>query len=84
MGGDHTSLKPKLRAEHIKVIAKGDESKDGQILIDKLQGKQIKILERVDLRGCYESFASRLDDKKQSAVIGSFEDQRKKWSAPPS
>jgi len=38
----------------------------------------------VDLRGCYESFASRLDDKKQSAVIGSFEEQRMKWNTPPS
>ncbi|KAL1209061.1 Nucleoside hydrolase 3 [Cardamine amara subsp. amara] len=84
VGGDHASLKPKLRAELIKVAAEGDESKDGQILMDKLHGKQIKILERVDLRGCYESFASRLDDKKQSAVIGSFEEQRKNWSTPPS
>ncbi|XP_020878603.1 uncharacterized protein LOC9307918 [Arabidopsis lyrata subsp. lyrata] len=84
LGGDHASLKPKLRVEHIKVIAEGDESKDGQILIDKLRGKQIKILERVDLRGCYVSFASRLDDKKQSAVIGSFEEQGKKWNTPPS
>ncbi|KAG7555762.1 Ribonucleoside hydrolase-like [Arabidopsis suecica] len=84
LGGDHASLKPKLRVEHIKVIAEGDESKDGQILIDKLHGKQINILERVDLRGFYVSFASRLDDKKQSAVIGSFEEQRKKWNTPRS
>ncbi|XP_023637200.1 uncharacterized protein LOC17882923 [Capsella rubella] len=82
LGGDLATLKPKLRSEQIKVIAEGDESKDGQILIDKLRGKQIKILERVDLRGCYESFASRLDDKKQSAVIGSFEEQRKRWNTP--
>ncbi|KFK26124.1 hypothetical protein AALP_AA8G206800 [Arabis alpina] len=84
LGGDHASLKPKLRVEHIKVIAEGDESKDGQILIDKLRGKQINVLEGVDSRGCYESFASRLDEKKQSAVIGSFEEQRKKWNTPPS
>ncbi|XP_024012396.1 uncharacterized protein LOC18016596 [Eutrema salsugineum] len=84
LGGDHASLKPKLRAEHIKVIAEGDESKDGQILIDKLRRKQIKILESVDLRGCLDIFASTLDDKKQSAVIGSFEEQRKKWNTPPS
>ncbi|KAG7551169.1 Ribonucleoside hydrolase-like [Arabidopsis thaliana x Arabidopsis arenosa] len=84
LGGDHGSLKPKLRAEHLKVIAEGDESIDGKILIDKLRGKQIKILERVDLRSFSESFASRLDDQKQSAVIGSFEEQKKKWSTPPS
>ncbi|XP_010492928.1 PREDICTED: uncharacterized protein LOC104770230 isoform X3 [Camelina sativa] len=84
LGGDHASLKPKLRDEHIKVIAEGDESIDGKILIDELRGKQVKILERVDLRGFSESFASRLDDTKQSAVIGSFDEQKKKWSTPPS
>jgi inosine-uridine nucleoside N-ribohydrolase len=84
LGGDDASLKPKMRAEHIKVIAEGDESRDGKILIDKLRGKQIKILERVDLISISESFASRLDDKKQSAVIGSFEEQKKIWSTPPS
>ncbi|KAL0735550.1 hypothetical protein Bca4012_011760 [Brassica carinata] len=84
LGGDHATLKPRLRAEHIKVIAEGDESKDGQILMDKLRGKQVKILERVDVRGCYEGFASRLGDKNQSAVIGSFEEQRKKWNTPQS
>ncbi|CAH2072405.1 unnamed protein product [Thlaspi arvense] len=83
LGGDHASLKPKLRAEHVKVIAEGNESRDGQILIDKLRRKQIKILERVDFRGYIESFASTLDDTKQSAVIGSFEEQRKKWNTPP-
>ncbi|CAA7061926.1 unnamed protein product [Microthlaspi erraticum] len=83
VGGDHASLKPKLRPEHIRVVAKEDESKDGQILVDKQLGKEIKTLEGVDLRGCYESFASRLDDKKQSAVIGSFEEQKKKWNSPP-
>uniref|UniRef100_A0A1J3J1P5 Pyrimidine-specific ribonucleoside hydrolase RihA n=1 Tax=Noccaea caerulescens TaxID=107243 RepID=A0A1J3J1P5_NOCCA len=82
LGGDQASLKPKLRDEHIRVVAEEDESKDGQILIDKKLGKQIIILEGVDLRGCYESFASRLDDKKQSAVIRSFEEQRKKWNSP--
>lgn len=84
LGEDHASLKPRLRAEHIRVIAEGDESKDGQVLIDNLRGRQVKILERVDVRGCYESFASRLTDKNQSAVIGSFEEQRKKWNTPPS
>lgn len=84
LGGDDTSLKPRLRAEHIKVIAEGDESKDGQVLIDTLRGKQVNILERVDVRGCYEGFASRLGDKNQSAVVGSFEEQRKKWNTPPS
>ncbi|KAL0876441.1 hypothetical protein Bca101_026146 [Brassica carinata] len=35
-----------------------------------MRGKQRKILERVDLRGCYESFASRVGDKNQSADCG--------------
>ncbi|CAH8313597.1 unnamed protein product [Eruca vesicaria subsp. sativa] len=80
LGGDHAVLKPKLRAEQVKVIAEGSESKDGQIVIDKLHGRRVQILESIDSRGCYESFASKLNDKIQSAVIGSFEEQRKKWT----
>lgn len=84
LGGDHAVLKPKLRDEQVKVIAEGSESKDGQILIDKLHGRRVRILESIDSRGCYESFASKLNDKRQSAVIGSFEEQRKKWITSPS
>nr|VDD19826.1 unnamed protein product [Brassica oleracea] len=84
LGGDHAVLKPKLRDEQVKVIAEGSESKDGQILIDKLHGRRVQILESIDSRGCYESFASKLNDKRQSAVIGSFEEQRKKWITSPS
>ncbi|KAF8084183.1 hypothetical protein N665_0730s0026 [Sinapis alba] len=83
LGGDHAVLKPKLRDEQVKVIAEGSDSKDGQILIDKQHGRQVQILESIDPRGCYESFASKLNDKKQSAVIGSFEEQRKKWTTSP-
>ncbi|CAN8244078.1 unnamed protein product [Cochlearia groenlandica] len=84
LGSDRATLNPKLEDEHIRVISEGDESKDGQIIIDKLRGKRIKILERVDSKSYYESFASTLDDKKQSAVIGSFEEQKKKWNTSPS
>ncbi|KAJ0238592.1 Inosine-uridine preferring nucleoside hydrolase family protein [Hirschfeldia incana] len=83
LGGDHDVLKPKLTDEQVKVIAEGSESKDGQILIDKLHGRRVQILESIDPRGCYESFASKLNDKRQSAVIGSFEEQRKKWFTSP-
>lgn len=83
LGGDHAALKPKLRDEQVKVIAQGYESRDGQIVIDKLHGRRVQILESIDSRGCYESFASKLNDKRQSAVIGSFEEQMNKWITPP-
>ncbi|KAG2311791.1 hypothetical protein Bca52824_023348 [Brassica carinata] len=84
LGGDQAVLKPKLRDEQVKVIAEGSESKDGQIVIHKLHGRRVQILESIDSRGCYESFASKLNDKIQSAVIGSFEEQWNKWFASPS
>ncbi|CAH2072404.1 unnamed protein product [Thlaspi arvense] len=71
-----------LRDERVKVIAEGNESKDGQIVIDKMHGKRVRILESVDSKGCYESFASKINEKIQSAVIGSFEEQRKNWITP--
>ncbi|XP_010558509.1 PREDICTED: uncharacterized protein LOC104827126 isoform X2 [Tarenaya hassleriana] len=84
LGGDATELKPKLGTEYVRVIAEGDESRDGRVSVDRVHGKRVRVLENVDPRACYEIFASRLGDKKQSAVIGSFEEQKKKWNTPPS
>lgn len=81
--GDHPNLKPTLQEMPIKVIAEGVESRDGQILIDKRQGKSVKILNNVDPMAYYDLFANRLGDKKQSAVLGSYDEQRIMWNTPP-
>ncbi|KAH1046503.1 hypothetical protein J1N35_037287 [Gossypium stocksii] len=83
MGGDHHNLKPTIEETPIKVIAEGDESMDGQILIDKQQGKSVKVLKNVDTMAYYHIFADQMGDQNQSAVLGSYDEQRKMWRTPP-
>lgn len=83
MGGGHHNLKPTIEEMPIKVIAEGDESMDGQILIDKKQGKSVKVLKNVDTMAYYHLFADLMGDQNQSAVLGSYDEQRKMWSTPP-
>ncbi|KAF2287749.1 hypothetical protein GH714_002557 [Hevea brasiliensis] len=74
-------LNPILQIKPIKVLAEGVESKDGQIVVDEKQGKLVKILESVDPVVYYDVFAMQLGVKNQSAVVGSFEEQRRMWSS---
>ncbi|KAJ9182000.1 hypothetical protein P3X46_006038 [Hevea brasiliensis] len=76
-------LNPILQIKPIKVLAEGVESKDGQIVVDEKQGKLVKILESVDPVVYYDVFAMQLGVKNQSAVVGSFEEQRRMWSSQP-
>ncbi|KAK8682126.1 hypothetical protein V6N13_054521 [Hibiscus sabdariffa] len=83
MGGeDDPKLKPTMQELPIRVIAEGDESIDGQILIDEKQGKLVQILKNIDPKAYYEQFADRLSDEKQSAVLGSYDEQKKMWNTP--
>ncbi|KAK9288648.1 hypothetical protein L1049_017108 [Liquidambar formosana] len=83
LAGDNSSLNPTLQVKPIKVLATGVESKDGQTAIDHQQGKLVKILEKIDPMGYYDLFKNRLGDEKQSAMVGSFSEQKRKWSTPP-
>ncbi|KAM4126681.1 hypothetical protein ACJW30_02G033000 [Castanea mollissima] len=76
-------LKPTMQVKPVKVFAEGVESTDGQTMIDEKDGKLVKILEDVNYTAYYDLFANRLNDLKQSAVIGSFDEQRRLWSRPP-
>lgn len=80
---EHSLLKPTLQVKPIKVFAEGVESNDGQTVIDEKHGKLIKILENVNPAAYYDLFANQLGDAKQSAVVGSFDDQRRMWNTPP-
>ncbi|KAI3918109.1 hypothetical protein MKX01_041429 [Papaver californicum] len=64
-------LNPAYQVKPVKVLATGNLSKDGQIVIDKKHGKY------------YGEFANLLGEKKQSAVVGSFREQKKIWSTSP-
>uniref|UniRef100_A0A2P2MZQ9 Inosine/uridine-preferring nucleoside hydrolase domain-containing protein n=1 Tax=Rhizophora mucronata TaxID=61149 RepID=A0A2P2MZQ9_RHIMU len=82
LANDQTTLKTTFQSKPIKVIADGVESRDGLILIDRKHGKTVKILQNVDSAAYYDLFANQLGVKEQSAVIGSFDEQRRVWSMP--
>lgn len=77
-----SSLKAKFEVKPIKVLAKGVESTDGQIMVDEKRGKLVRILSHVDTKAYHNLYAKRLGDRNQSAKVGSFEEQRRKWSHP--
>lgn len=81
MAGDNSTLKSEFNFKSIKVLATGDVSKDGQLYIDEKQGKLVNVLANLESSGYYGLLANRLNDKKQSAIVGgSFEKQRTNWS----
>ncbi|KAJ7980183.1 inosine-uridine preferring nucleoside hydrolase family protein [Quillaja saponaria] len=84
LGGDSRILKSSWKVKPIKVLAEGIESMDGKIMINKKQGKSVNVLENVDAKSYYDLLANRLGDLKQTAKVGSFDEQKKKWSQPNS
>ncbi|GMI70352.1 nucleoside hydrolase 3 [Hibiscus trionum] len=83
MAEDYHNLKPTIEEMPVKVIAEGVESVDGQILIDEKEGRAVKILKNVDTTAYYDLFADKLGDQSQSAVLGSYDEQRIMWNTPP-
>ncbi|XP_038723137.1 uncharacterized protein LOC120015024 isoform X2 [Tripterygium wilfordii] len=82
LAGDHTLLKPILQVKPIKFFAEGIESKDGETIVEEKQGKLVKVLENVNTVAYYDLFAKQLGVEQQSAVLGSFCEQKKLWSRP--
>ncbi|PNY07145.1 pyrimidine-specific ribonucleoside hydrolase rihB [Trifolium pratense] len=76
------TLKPKFEVKPIKVLASGDESSDGKIVVDEKHGKLVRILSNVEENAYYNLYANKLGDQNQSAKIGSFEEQTRNWSHP--
>ncbi|XP_012089456.2 uncharacterized protein LOC105647839 [Jatropha curcas] len=76
-------LKPTFDLKSIKILAEGDETKIGQIVIDEEKGKTVKILENVNPEAYFNHFAEVLKDHRQSAFIGSFQEQERIWNTPP-
>lgn len=79
---DHSKLNPVIETKPITVLT-GSMSQDGEIRVDKRHGKPVDIVDDLDSEAYYNAFASLLGDKKQSAVVGSYEEQKKLWSTPP-
>lgn len=84
LAGDHSHLNTSLKIKPIKVYAQGIEAKDGQTWVDEKQGKSVKILENINPMVYYNVLAKQLSDEKQSAVIASYDEQKRKWIKPPS
>ncbi|KAI3979947.1 hypothetical protein MKX01_042601 [Papaver californicum] len=75
-------LNPTFQVKPVNVSATGDVSKDGQTIIDEIHGKPVKVIESIDSRNYFAEFVNLLGEKKQTAVIGSFNQQKKIWSTP--
>lgn len=82
MADSPSSLGAKFEVKPIKVLAEGVESNDGKTVVDEEHGKLVKILSNVDAKAYYDIYAKRLGDQNQSAKVGSFEEQKRKWSYP--
>lgn len=82
LAGDQSLLNTTLRIEPIKVYAEGVESEDGQTVIDEKQGKLVSVLDSVDAEAYYRILANQLGAEKQSAVLASFEEQKRMWRKP--
>ncbi|GJV07797.1 inosine-uridine preferring nucleoside hydrolase family protein [Tanacetum coccineum] len=81
VASDPNILKPTFEIEHLMVYAQGNVSKDGEIMVDTNKTKGIKVLKDFNHVSCYDIFANHLTDRKQSAVIGSFNEQKKLWGS---
>ena len=74
-------LNPVMQAKKISVLA-GNLTTDGQITVDQKKGKLVNVLDSLDSEAYYSQFAKLLGNKTQSAVVGSFDEQKRKWSTP--
>ena len=78
-----SDLKSSVKLRPISVIANTTKSTDGQIVISKQSVKMVKVLGHFNAGIYYNRLANSLANEKQSAVIGSFEEQMAIWSRPP-
>ncbi|KAJ3693869.1 hypothetical protein LUZ60_009349 [Juncus effusus] len=80
---EQSNIKPYVESKQINVLV-GDERNGGKVVPDKVEGKIVKMLENLDTEAYFTKFASSLANKNQSAVISSYDEQKKIWSKPPS
>lgn len=81
-GADHSVLKLRFEKKTIEIHANGVESEDGQMSVNEQKGRSVRVLKNISSNAFHHSFAVHLGKKKQSAVIASFDEQRRLWSTP--
>lgn len=80
LAGGHPLLNQTFEFMPLKVVAEGDVSIIGQLLIDENQTKMVKILCGINPEAYYEQFANILGAKQLSAVIASFVEEKGTWA----
>lgn len=83
LAGDHSLLDPNLQVKPIKVYAEGVESEDGQTVIDEKQGKFVNVLGSINPEAYYHILTNQLGAEEQSAVLSSFDEQKRCGMSPP-
>ncbi|KAM1442846.1 hypothetical protein ACFXTI_010262 [Malus domestica] len=68
LGSSHPQLNPTFKFMPLKVVAEGDVSVIGQLLVDEHQSKMVKILSSVNPEAYHEEFANKLGEQKKFAV----------------
>lgn len=78
---DENNLNSTFEIKYLKVQAKGDLSSDGQVIDDTTKTKGVRVLKDFNHESVYNVFATHLFRRTQSAVIGSFDEQKRLWSS---
>ena len=79
---EQANLKPIIQVKSIDIIV-GDERNEGQLAVDNAKGKLVNTLESLDTEAYFTKFATLLAEQRQTAVISSFDEQKRIWSKPP-
>ncbi|KAI3804585.1 hypothetical protein L1987_26242 [Smallanthus sonchifolius] len=82
LAGDQKLLNSTFGMKHLRVYAEGWLSRDGELILDTQKKKGIKVLEGFNHVSYYNIFSNHLLRRKQSAVIGSFDEQKRLWGSP--
>lgn len=69
------------KVKPISIVANTTESTNGQILVKK-RAKPVNVLYSLNTGAYYNHLTNSLTNDKQSAVVGSFEEQKAIWSSP--
>uniref|UniRef100_N1R4D4 Inosine/uridine-preferring nucleoside hydrolase domain-containing protein n=1 Tax=Aegilops tauschii TaxID=37682 RepID=N1R4D4_AEGTA len=78
-----SDLKSTVKLKQISVLADTMKNTDGQIVISKQSTKLVQVLSDFNVEIYYNRLANSLTNKKQSANVASFEEQKAIWSRPP-
>ncbi|VAH19041.1 unnamed protein product [Triticum turgidum subsp. durum] len=78
-----SDLKSTVMPKRITVVANTTKSTDGQIVISNQSSNMVHVLSDFNGDVYYNRLANSLANKKQSAIIANFEEQKAIWSRPP-